>query len=113
MNKEMLQEFIRRGETLSVEFKSEEKHPLNDRDLVEAVVCLANRSEGCEGWLFIGIEDDGRVTGARPRHGDRTDPDRLVALIASRTRPSLSVRVEIVCFHGKELVVMKYPHKVK
>jgi ATP-dependent DNA helicase RecG len=35
------------GETYEVEFKGESRIPLNDRDLVEAVVCLANGS----GWL--------------------------------------------------------------
>lgn len=96
MNADMLQALIDGGETLLVEFKSEEKFPLNDRDLVEAVVCLANRSDGRDGCLLIGLEDDGRVTGARRLHGERTDPDRLAALIASRTRPSLSVQVEVV-----------------
>ena len=34
------------GETLVLEFKGEEKAPLNDREMVEAVVCLANRPDG-------------------------------------------------------------------
>ncbi|RCK72531.1 MAG: ATP-dependent DNA helicase [Anaerolineae bacterium] len=109
MNTERLLALIGGGETLSVEFKSEARFPLNDRDLVEAVVCLANRSDGREGWLLIGVEDDGRVTGARPRHGERTDPDRLAALIASRTQPSLSVRVEVVKAQGKEVLVIEVP----
>ena len=51
------------GETYSVEFKSEQRDRLNDRDLVEAVVCLAN---GTGGVLLVGVDDDGTATGARP-----------------------------------------------
>jgi ATP-dependent DNA helicase RecG len=44
MTPERLRSLIAGGETLAVEFKGEERAPVNDRDLVEAVVCLANRS---------------------------------------------------------------------
>ena len=40
MTPEELGRLIAGGETLDVEFKSEERGRLNDRDLVEAVVCL-------------------------------------------------------------------------
>ena len=39
MTAETLRELIAAGESLNVEFKGEEKRPLNDGDLVEAVVC--------------------------------------------------------------------------
>ena len=85
------------GERYEVEFKSE-RRPLNDRDLVEAVVCLAN---GHGGVLLIGIEDDGTVTGARPRHeAGRTDPFRVQALVANMTQPSISVAVSLVELTG-------------
>lgn len=45
-------------ETLHIEFKSDRSR-LPDRELVEAVVCLAN-TEGGELWL--GVEDNGTVT---------------------------------------------------
>lgn len=77
---------IAEGESYGVEFKGEGRAPLNDRDLVEAVVCLAN---GTGGLLLVGVEDDGTVTGARPRHeAGRTDPLRLQALIANSTQGS-------------------------
>jgi len=44
MREEEIHLLISHGETLDVEFKGEEKQSLNDTDLVEAVVCLANRS---------------------------------------------------------------------
>ncbi len=73
MSPETLQDLIDGGETLAVEFKGEEHGALNDRDLVETVVCLTNRRSADPAWLFVGVEDDGRVTGACPRHGNRAD----------------------------------------
>jgi ATP-dependent DNA helicase RecG len=109
MNPDALRKLIDTGETLAVEFKGEERAPLNDRNLVEAVVCLANRSGSDTGWLLIGVEDDGRITGARPRHGNDTDPNRLAALVAARTRPSLSVRVHTVTLDGVPVLVIEVP----
>jgi ATP-dependent DNA helicase RecG len=110
MTPEKLQELIAAGESLDVEFKSEERKPLSDDELIEAVVCLTNRSSNAPAWLLIGVEDDGRVTGARPRHeSGRTDPARLVALIANRTRPSLSPRIALVSMQGKEVIVVEVP----
>lgn len=62
------------GETLTVEFKRATAGALNDRELVEAAVCMAN---GPGGTLLLGVEDNGTITGAAPRHGDQTDPRRL------------------------------------
>jgi ATP-dependent DNA helicase RecG len=87
-------QWIAGGERYDVEFKGEHRQPLNDRDLVEAVVCLAN---GTGGVLLVGVEDDGRVTGARPRHeAGRTDPLRVQALIANSTQPPVSAAVATV-----------------
>lgn len=93
MTVERLRVLIAAGETLDVEFKGESRAPLSDEALVENVVCLTNRPGDRLGWLLIGVEDDGTVTGARPRHeAGVTDLHRLQALIANRTRPSLSCR---------------------
>lgn len=109
MTRETLRNLIAAGETLNVEFKGEERSPLNDRDLVEAVVCLTNRIGGEPAWLLIGVEDNGRVTGARPRHGETTDIHKLAALIAARTRPALAVQVEEVPLDGKAVLVIEAP----
>jgi ATP-dependent DNA helicase RecG len=100
---------IEAGGSLNVEFKGEQREPLSDADLVEAVVCLANRPTAEAAWLVVGVEDDGRVTGARPRHSDRTDPSRVQALVANRTRPALCVRVEVVELQGQQIVVIEVP----
>lgn len=110
MTPERLKELTAAGETLDVEFKGEERKPLSDDELIEAVVCLANRSSTNPAWLLIGVEDDGRVTGACPRHeSGRTDPARLCALIANRTRPSLTPRVALVSLQGHEVIAIEVP----
>lgn len=106
---ETVQALIAGGETLNVEFKSEARGPLSDRDLVEAVVCLANRTGSAPAWLLVGVEDDGHVTGAHPHHGDITDLHKLAALIANRTRPLISVQVDIVTIEGKPVLLIQIP----
>ena len=104
-----LMALLQAGESLSVEFKGESRKALSDAELVESVVCLANRDREDDGWLLVGVEDDGTVTGAKPRHGSVTDPDRVVALIANRTRPSLSVRAFVVNMNGREVLAVQAP----
>jgi predicted HTH transcriptional regulator len=91
MNIAELNKLLAGGETLEVEFKGEAKGPLNDRDLVEAVVCLANAKGG---RLLIGVEDNAQVTGARPRHGATTVPAKLTSMVRGRTIPALEEAVE-------------------
>ncbi len=110
MTPDQLVAIIEAGENLNVEFKGESRHPLSDSDLVEAVVCLANRPGGDHGLLLVGVEEDGAVTGARPRHeADNTDPLRVQAMITARTRPSLTVRVEIVTLRETPVLVVEVP----
>ena len=108
MMPEKIQRLIEAGETLDIEFKGERKKPISDDELVEAVVCLANRSSNSPAWLLIGVEDDGHITGARPRHeSGQTDPVRVAALIANRTRPSITPRVSLVSIQDKQIIVIE------
>lgn len=109
MTSERLQQLIASGETSDVEFKGDSARPFFDADLVEAVVCLANRPGTESGWLLIGVEDDGNVTGARRRHEAGTDPTRVQALVANRTRPSLTPRVEVCDVDGRSVIVVEVP----
>lgn len=106
MTDEDVHALIAAGETLTVEFKGEERSALNDRDLVEAVVCLANTQGGT---LLIGVEDDGRITGARPRHRDRTDTATVAAMVRSRTVPSLEVRATEYALAGGTVLALEVP----
>ncbi|MHB1317471.1 MAG: ATP-binding protein, partial [Anaerolineae bacterium] len=83
-------QIIAGGESLEVEFKSDARR-LSDGDLVEAVVCMAN---GKGGTLFLGVEDDGRITGLHPDHQDAETG--IVALVANRTVPPVAVRVDVI-----------------
>ena len=101
MDHEVLRRLLNGGETLVVEFKSD---LINDTELVEAVVCLAN---GSGGHLLIGVDNEGTPLGAKPRHGSQTHPPRLQALIASRTEPAVETTVEVVETDGVEVIVIK------
>jgi len=104
---ECVARLIAGGETFEVEFKGEGRERFNDQDLVEAVVCLAN---GSGGMLLVGVEDDGAVTGARPRHeAGRTDLLRVQALIANKTQPPLSVVASSVPVNDKDVLVVEVP----
>jgi ATP-dependent DNA helicase RecG len=97
-----IQTLIRGGESLAVEFKSDVKS-LPDRDLVAAVVALAN-TEG--GDLFLGVEDDGTPTGLHANHRNLAG---LPALIANKTIPSLAVRVEALELEGQTIARIQVP----
>lgn len=76
-------------ESLTVEFKSDiSKYP--DSEIFEAVVAFAN-TEG--GELYLGVEDDGRITGVNDAH---RNPITLSAFVANNTVPPISIRAEII-----------------
>ena len=109
MTPDDLRQLIAGGESLAVELKGEERSPLNDRELVETVVCLANCPGTESAHLLIGVEDDGRITGVRPRHGNETDTHKVAAMIAGRTRPAVSVNVETIDLSNKVVLVIEVP----
>ena len=96
-NEREFKALLAEGETLTVEFKSDAKG-LPDRDLVAAVVALAN-TEG--GVLLLGVEDDGTVTGIQPNHQDTAG---LAALIANRTNPPVAVGTEVIPWGDKKML---------
>lgn len=82
-------QILPKSESLTVEFKSD-RIKLSDKELVEAIICLAN-TDGGEVW--VGVEDDGTPTGLHPEHLVLAG---LAGLIAARTSPSLTVQVDEV-----------------
>ena len=57
---------IPKAESLDIEFKSDLKcYP--DHDLIEEIVGMTNTSGGV---LFLGVEDDGSITGVHKEHKD-------------------------------------------
>ena len=73
-------------ESLIVEFKSD-RNCLEENEIIDAVVAFSNTDGGD---LYIGVEDDGIITGLHDKHKDAT---RLAAFIANKTVPPVSVRV--------------------
>lgn len=102
LHPERFHQLLRAGESLTTELKT----TADDRELVAAAVCLAN---GSGGVLVVGATDDGRAVGARPRHGDHTDPGLVRSLIASRTEPPLEVDAQTVVVDDQELLVVEVP----
>ena len=89
-------------ETLVCEFKSDRSR-IPDRDLVESLVGMTN-AEG--GNLYLGVEDDGTPTGLHAAH---TQLEGLPAMVANRTRPPLSVRVERIDLGGMTIAQLLVP----
>lgn len=90
------------AESMTVEFKSD-RASLSDHDLLLAVVCLANTDGGD---IYLGVEDDGRVTGL---HANHRDVSRLAALIVNRTVPPVSVRVTLLEEEGTSVARIEVP----
>ena len=102
----MTAHLIPSAETLTVEFKSDLRR-LSDDEIVEAAVCFAN-SDG--GTIFIGVEDDGDVTGL---HSSRPiDVSPLAAMISNRTTPSVAVSCREVGVAGKRVCVVEVPKSI-
>ncbi len=89
-------------ESLTVEFKSDRSR-LADRELIETVVCLANTDGG---EIYLGVEDDGSVTGLHPQHQNLST---LAAMIANRTNPPISVRVTALQEEGQTIACIEVP----
>ena len=101
-----LRAWVAAGESLTVEFKGESREKLNDTDLVETVACMANARGGV---LLVGVEDDGTITGAQPRHGSYTDIRRVEALVGNQTQPSCPASCAVVPIDGRNVLVIRVP----
>lgn len=100
-------------ESLTVEFKSDlqrkdispekRKKGYPMADLIDEIVGMAN-TEG--GILYLGIEDNGQITGLAPAHKEAIG---LAALIANKTVPSLTVRAEVIKKDGEPIMMIDIP----
>ena len=89
-------------ESLTIEFKSG-RSGYSDADLVDEIVGMANTQGGD---LYLGVEDDGEITGVGKK---RQDPVGAMALIANKTIPSVSVRAEIIEEEGLSVLKIEIP----
>ena len=97
-----IEALIQRGESLTLEFKSDLKS-LPDRELVASVVSLANTDGGD---LLLGVEDDGAVTGL---HASHLNISGIPSLVANKTNPALSIRAEQCEINGKFIARLSVP----
>ena len=89
------------AETLDIEFKSDVKS-YSDRDLIDEIVGMTNTIGGT---LYLGVEDDGSVTGVDKKHRDAIG---VAALIANNTVPPIAVRAEVIT-EGKDVLKIEIP----
>lgn len=89
-------------EDLTIEFKSDlKRYP--DNDLIDEIVGMANTKGGT---LYLGVEDNGDITGVHPQHKDAIG---VVALIANSTVPSISVRAEVIREEQSDVLKIDIP----
>lgn len=104
MESEELLQLINKGETTEIEFKSWVK-ARSKKDLMGVVtkeaVALANTFGG---YILIGIEDDGSVTGCIDY-----DTQNIIESIYDRTVPKLFTTIEKVNVYNKMVLAIKVP----
>lgn len=104
MDAASLDEMISQGESLEREFKSDSRREFTDKEIYEEMVAFANTDGGA---LIIGVEDNGTITGARPRHGMSTDPNRLKSAIFNNTQPNINTRITVVSHSPGPVIVIE------
>lgn len=89
-------------ENMTIEFKSDLKK-LSDDVIIESVVAFANTNGG---KFFLGVEDNGDITGLHPYH---KDPSKLAAFIANKTIPPVAVQTELIDAEDKKYLIITVP----
>jgi ATP-dependent DNA helicase RecG len=90
------------AESLEIEFKSDKKcYP--DHDLIEEVVGMANTIGGT---IYLGVEDNGTITGIHKSHRDAIG---AAALIANNTVPPISTRTDLIIEENEEVLKIEVP----
>lgn len=93
---------LSKGENLTVEFKTwifakdmRERISL----AVDELVAFANAKGGT---VYMGVEDDGTVTGC-----NSYDEQKIMESIYDRTRPALFTEIEVIHYEGKDVLAIK------
>lgn len=93
---------IPRKESLTAEFKSD-RNCFPDKPLVEEVVGMSN-AEG--GDIYLGVEDNGEITGVHKKHKDSIG---LQAMVANKTVPPVSVTAGLIEDEGIQVQKIHVP----
>jgi ATP-dependent DNA helicase RecG len=94
MSEEDLLNLISTGEDSFTEFKSENVH---SDSLAKEIVAFANTNGGS---IYIGIEDDGEVSG----YSDSKLEERAINICRNNIQPSLMTSIEKIKFKDKILL---------
>ena len=96
------EQILSKGENLTVEFKTW-IHVKDMRErislAVDELVAFANAKGGT---VYMGVEDDGTVTGC-----NRYDEQKIMESIYDRTRPALFTEIEVIHYEGKDVLAIK------
>lgn len=96
------EQVLSKGENLTVEFKTW-IYAKNIRECislaVDELVAFANAKGGT---VYMGVEDDGTVTGC-----NRYDTQKIMESIYDRTRPALFTEIEVIHYEGKDVLAIK------
>jgi ATP-dependent DNA helicase RecG len=108
MTIEELEQRLKLGEDTVTEFKStvRTQHPVDPRDIAKAIAALANTQGG---HLFLGVENDGTVSGA----GTPQQADKLMLQVSDichqNIQPPLTCPVLKFESHGQTLLAVVVP----
>ena len=106
MDEQSLKNIIAQGETITVEFKSWIKaNSMKDRInfVVPELIAFAN-SKG--GTVYLGIEDNGDVTGCSGNY----DLQNICESIYEKTRPPMFTDIEEINYQGKKIIAISVAH---
>lgn len=100
MDEQSLKEIIAKGETITVEFKSWVKaESMKDRInlVVPELIAFANNKGGT---VYLGIEDNGEVTGCPEKY----NLQNICEAIYDKTRPPMFADVEEIDYEGQKVI---------
>ena len=106
MDEQLLKNLITQGETTTVEFKSWIKeNSMKERInlVVPELIAFAN-SKG--GIVYLGIEDNGEVTGCSGNY----DLQNICESIYEKTRPPMFIDIEEIDYQGKKIIAISIAH---
>ncbi len=102
---EKLLNIIANGEGLTVEFKKSREKITSD--VYQSICAFLNRNGGL---VFLGIEDDGTITGIKEGAIDQMKKDLATALNnPQKLNPPLYILPQEIKIHGKILLLLDIP----
>ena len=99
------EDILKEGETITVEFKTW----IYAKDMrerislaVDELIAFANAKGGT---VYMGVEDDGTVTGC-----ENYDCQKMIEAIYDKTRPSLFTEIEVISYKGYDVLAISVEH---